>query len=312
MNIPRFLIIVMTAFILVMTSVLAQSTDNLFIFNSNPQNVTISIYVLNLGKFDISTGSFTADFYMSMRCERSCNSSSFEFVNGRAAFIDKIIDTDKEKFYRIQANLNSPVNLRQFPFDKQSMDIIIEDKIATTDSIVYISNDNESGIDESIVFTGWNIDGWETDVKEHYYKPYGETYSQYIFRINISRIRFNSFLKTFLPVFFIMLVTLFSYIIDPDKITNRLGIAGSSLVASVMFHVAITNQIPPVGYLTFADKFMILTYFVLLATFMINIAMLEFQELKKEKIVKKIHEKTEYSMLIIVPLLYVLLFLFLI
>ena len=38
--------------------------------------------------------------------------------------------------------------------------------------------------------------------------------------------------------------------------------------------------------------------------------MLEMQELKKNEIVEKIHKKTEYSMFIIVPILYILLFLF--
>lgn len=293
--------------------------DNPFIINNakpdseagglSGQKIDISIYVLNLGKFDISTGGFTADFYLLLKCPESCNSSNFEFMNGRASSFEKIIDGEREKFYRIQANLNSQVDLKRFPFDSQTMEIIIEDKAATIDEIVYRANREESGIDNGVVFTGWNIDGWESEVNEHYYPPYDERYSQYIFSIHISRIYFNSFLKTFLPVIFIVLVTLFSYVIDPDKISQRLGVAGSSLVAAVMFHVAITNQIPPVGYLTFADKFMMLTYFVLLATFFLNILMLELQELKKLDLVEKIHRRTEYSIPVIVPLLYAGLFL---
>jgi len=44
----------------------------------------ISIYILNLGKFDVGTGAFTADFYLSIVCEDNC-STDFEFMNGRAA-----------------------------------------------------------------------------------------------------------------------------------------------------------------------------------------------------------------------------------
>ena len=112
-----------------------------------------------------------------------------------------------------------------------------------------------------------------------------------------------------MPVFFILLVVLFSFILDPDKITTRLGMAGSSLVASVMFHISISNQIPPVGYLTFADKFMVLTYAILLATFIINVFMLEMQERKNSELVERVHRKTEYSVFVVVPLLYLLLFL---
>ncbi len=49
---------------------------------SEVNEVSIGIYILNLGKFDISTGSFTADFYMSMTCSKNCSEQDFEFANG--------------------------------------------------------------------------------------------------------------------------------------------------------------------------------------------------------------------------------------
>lgn len=271
------------------------------------QKVGVGVYVLNLGKFDVNTGSFTVDFYLSMKCEDAC-SNDFEFLNGRASSIDKIIDLPNEKFYRIQANLNSPVDLRSFPFDQQLMQIIIEDKKNVIDEIEYYPIKSETSIDDSIAFTGWNIDGFKSESKKHFYNIYNETYSQYVFTIGISRIGFNSFLKTFLPVLFIILIVTCTYIMDPDKISTRLAMVSSSLVATVMFHISISNQIPPVGYLTTADKFMILTYFVLFLSFLLNIILLELQEQKRTELVEKIHRKTEYAMFIVTPVIYVLFF----
>lgn len=279
-------------------------------FVAAQEDVQVGLYILNLGKFDIATGSFTADFYLSMKCETECSPENFEFMNGRASTVEKIIDEPNEKFYRIQANLNSPIDLKGFPFDSQKMQIILEDKEKTNEDLIYMTNLEESGIDPSIVFTGWNIDGWNASVQEHEYAVYNETYSQYLFTVDISRIVLNAFLKTFLPVIFIMLVVLFSFLIDPDKVSTRLTMAGSSLVASVMFHVSISNQIPPVGYLTFADKFMVLTYMVLLFSFIINVAMLELQERKKTELVERVHRRTEYAVFFVIPCLYLLLFFF--
>ncbi len=273
------------------------------------EEVSVGLYLLNLGKFDVSTGSYTADFYLHLKCQTAC-SSDFEFVNGRAASLDKIEDGSNDKFYRIQANLNSEVDLRRFPFDSQKIEMILEDKKNTIEKLVYHPLLEESGIDKSIAFTGWEIKGWKAEAGEHYYPVYNETYSQYKFSIDISRIAVNSFIKTFLPVIFILMVVLFSFLLDPDKLTTRIGMAGSSLVAAVMFHVSITNQIPAVGYLTFADKFMVLSYLVLLSSFVVNIAMLQLQELKKTDLVQKIHKKTEYSVFIIVPILFAVLFWF--
>jgi len=273
------------------------------------QKVDVSTYVLNLGKFDVATGAFTADFYLSMKCEDNCSGINFEFVNGRAASVDKITDEDNEKFYRIQANLNSPVDLKKFPFDRQQMQIILEDKKLTNSELVFSPDVGASGIDDSVVFPGWNIDGWKAEEKTHYYPVYDESYSQYVFSINISKIGINSFIKTFLPVVFIVLIIMCTFILDPDKIVTRLTMVSTGLVASVMFHISISNQIPPVGYLTMADKFMLLTYFFILASFTLDVIILELIEQNKKEIAEKFHRATEYAVFIIVPILYILLFL---
>ncbi|MFA5019945.1 MAG: hypothetical protein WC533_02500 [Candidatus Pacearchaeota archaeon] len=273
------------------------------------KNVTIGLYLLNLGKFDIATGAFTADFYLSFNCENTCPQLEFEFMNGRASSLEKIIDTPNEKFYRVQANLVSPIDLKKFPFDKQKLEIILEDKKKTTEELVYIPDEESSGIDESIIFIGWEMDNWTAYNKNHKYDIYGETYSQYVFEIPISRITVNAFFKTFLPITFIILVMLSSFVLDPDKITTRLAMVGSALVASVMFHVSLANQIPPVGYLTFIDKFMVLSYFVILMSFIFNVLLLELHEQKKDELVAKLHKATEFTMFILVPILYIILFL---
>jgi len=256
------------------------------------EEVKVGVYLLNLGKFDVSTGAFTADFYLSMICKNPCDTPKFEFVNGRASSIDKIIDEDNQKFYRIQAQLANNVDLKDFPFDKHTLTIELEDKEKTINELVYVINDEETGIDPDVKFVGWKLDSWNAKVVEHEYKVYGETYSKYIYSINISRVILNSILKTFIPVIFILFIALLSHLIAPDKVTNRLGINTGSLIASVMFHVNISNQIPPVGYLTFADKFMFITYFILLLSLISSILILQYYELKHHEKADIIHKKS--------------------
>ncbi len=278
--------------------------------DSTDKNIQVGLYLLNLGKFDISTGAFTADFYLSLKCKDVCPQQDFEFMNGRSASFEKLIDTPNEKFYRIQANLVSTIDLKKFPFDKQKLKIVIEDKKKTIEELNYVPNIEETGVDDSITFIGWNMDNWTAYTLEHNYNLYNETYSQYIFEVPISRITINAIFKTFLPIIFIILIMLSSFVLDPDKITTRLAMVGSALVASVMFHISLANQIPPVGYLTFIDKFMVLSYFVILLSFIFNVFLLELHEQKKDELVKKLHKSTEFTMFILVPLLYFLLFIF--
>lgn len=275
---------------------------------AKPQEVRVGVYVLSMGKLDVTTGAFSIDFYMSLKSDRPVP-ESFEFLNGRAASVDKIDDKPNEKFYRILANLSSPINFRRFPFDSQQLQIILEDKQKVAGELVYVPDLEETGLDDSVEFPGWRVTGWNAAAAKHRYTAYKEDYSQYVFNVGIERIKMNSFIKTFLPVLFLMLITVSSFILNPDQIVTRLATISSSLVASVMFHLSIAGQIPPVSYLTFADKFMMLTYFVLLVSFFLNIAIFVFQGKGRQEAAHRMHRWSERLMFAGVPLLYCLLFL---
>lgn len=272
-----------------------------------PQVIKVGIYVINMGKLEVATGAFSIDFYLSLKSDQPV-SETFEFFNGRAANIDKIIDKPNEKFYRILANLNSPIDFKHFPFDIQHLQLILEDKERNSKELVYVVNQKESGIDSSVYFPGWNMTGWKPMVADHNYPVYSESYSQYVFNVDIARVKMNSFIKTFLPVFFLMLTVISIFVLNPDQIITRLTTISSSLVASVMFHISIANQLPPVGYLTFADNFMLLTYFILLSGFFLNIGIFILQGRDQKELAKKFNRWVETLIFVGVPILYGLLF----
>lgn len=258
----------------------------------------IGIYVINAGKFDPQSGTYNVDFYMNMNCENNC-STDFEFTNGRATSIDKIIDLPNEKFYRIVATLQDPVDFRKFPFDSHTLSISLEDKFQTTQNMVYVPDLEKSGVEKEVQFVGWQFKNWSTKITEHYYKPYDETYSKYQFNINLEREALSSILKIFVPVLFIMLLNFFAHFPDPDKITTRITMHSSFLIAAVMFHVAIGNQLPALGYLTVADKFMFASYLSLAFSLFSAIVILELTEEKKTELVAKIHKMSGIASFII-------------
>jgi len=49
-----------------------------------------------------------------------------------------------------------------------------------------------------------------------------------------------------------------------------------------MFHLSSTSSLPPMGYLTLLDKFMLATYLVYLVNIAFSVAMVRFEEKKKE------------------------------
>jgi len=279
----------------------------LFYAQAAPEKVSIGLYLLDISKYDIRTGEFTADFYLDFHCNDNCSPEKFEFMNGRATSVSKDIDTPAEKFYRIQGTFASPVNLERYPFDKQKIQIVLEDKLKTSDKLIYITDDNGSGIDDSIVSPGWDIKDWSAVVDEHYYRPYDETYSRYTFTVDMERIRLNALLKTFVPLFFIIIISLASLLLTPEEMGFRITIGGSTLVTTVLLHLSMLSEIPPTPYLTFTDKFMFVTYTVLLLGFLVNMLILKLKERNSPGDVQKVQRITEW-MILLVPFVYIILF----
>jgi hypothetical protein len=89
--------------------------------------------------------------------------------------------------------------------------------------------------------------------------------------------------KAVIPVLIMMFVAAFSLLLKPKSASGRLTTATAGLSALVMFQVAQVGSLPPLGYLTRFDKFMIASYVVYLANIAFSVAMVRFEEKKNER-----------------------------
>jgi len=279
--------------------------------NDSQAKIKVGIYVLNIGKFDTSSGSYTVDFYLNLKCADNSTEcmSDFEFMNGRAISKELTIDTPHEKVYRIQADLADNVDLMDYPFDSHRLSINLEDTQRQTDELVYIADPGNSGIDPKVTLVGWELEGGDSNISEHHYETFNETYSFYSYGINIKRISLASILKIFVPVFFIVFIASLALLIKPENINNRLGMSTASLISAVMFHLSATSSIPPVGYITFADKFMLGTYAILLANLAWTVLLMRYTEKGQEKEAEKGYNAALITVPALTLLIYALIFL---
>ena len=130
---------------------------------------------------------------------------------------------------------------------------------------------------------GWVLKGHTAEIREHLYPVYKEQYSQYVFKLEIGRVIFASSLKTFLPVLVFLIVTLVSLLIAIEKADARITMNTALLIAAVMFHLSIQASLPPVGYLTLADKIMIATYAVIGTNLGLAVILMRLVLLKQEQ-----------------------------
>jgi hypothetical protein len=88
----------------------------------------------------------------------------------------------------------------------------------------------------------------------------------------------------------------------PDAAGERLALTSSTLVAAILYHISLNSAIPPVGYLTYADKFMIANYVIVSLSVGISAALMLLKD-KNEDVAQKLHLWTRWS----VPILWIVL-----
>src|SRR6266511_708163 len=121
-----------------------------------------------------------------------------------------------------------------------------------------------TAIDRDVIIAGWDLDpNWDARVEEHYYEAFKQSFSRYIFTIRIQKPPLSVILKVMVPALAMLFTGFLALLIQTEeskasRVVNRITISTSALTATILFYVNLTTSIPPVGYLTFADRFMII------------------------------------------------------
>lgn len=247
---------------------------------AEPVDVEVGILALTLGNYDVNKGTYVVDFYLMMRWDGDAaptdfSPEKFEFMNGRASAKERIYNaTDdetgmREVWYRIQANLYSEPDFSNFPYDTQSVNILLEDSVGNLSAMRYVPLTDWGGLDEDFTVAGWRVGEVVMVVEENDYK-FEETYSRLSFTVELTRERLSTTLKTLLPPVAFVLVSGLSFFLHPSKVGNRLGLGTSMVISAVMFHISQTVALPPLGRLILFDKIMLAVYVFLVGSLMVT------------------------------------------
>lgn len=301
-RIALFTLLLFVLSILLVTPVRAENIQP----QSSPEVVKVGIYLIRASGLDISTGGIDVDFYIDFVCEQLCDKKQdkFELINGTIKSSVLTEEDPTNPTYRVNATVFQRIDLKHYPFDNHDIKIIIESAGYQTKDVIYAINPDTTVIDPQVFILGWDLAPKPVaEISEKYYEAWGLTYSRYTFNAHLSKPALASWLKGILPAVFILLGSLLALFITAQNISSRVAIITSSLVASVLYHLNFTQRVPAIGYLTFADTFMIVNYIVLLISLALTIWMLRAANMDRKELIERIN-KVE---IIVIPALWLLL-----
>ena len=302
---------------------------------ATPGHVTVNVgeYIVNLGSFNVAQGSFAADFYLWFNWQGNYTDpgtttpfpANFELMNGAISKVtlveaDQNISGTGENYliYRVQAQMTDPVNLQNYPFDRHSLTIELEDENHNTSSLVYLPTSG-THLDPAVKLQGWDIHSSQVSavVIDHFYNTTfgypgqvsGETYSRFVVTVPIERPVFASVIQTFIPIVLILIVAFVSFFLKMEHFGTRISFNVLTLLTAAAFQITLTSGVPQFGFLTLADRLMISVYCLLVYSLIVTVGLATLSDEKRLHRVQRLNELSWIAfplvsfMLIVVQLL---------
>jgi hypothetical protein len=232
-----------------------------------PTEVTVTVAVTSFGNYDATQGTYVLDFYLVLEWDpanapANFTAANFEMANGRTSSRDlQFNETDEDTgvrrlWYRVQANLYSEPKYDWYPFDKQTLEVRIEDKVYTTADLVYVVGNGT--LEDNFRPAGWQVAGTGFTVIDNKYSFDEEPYSQARFVVTLQRTVLSGVLKVIVPpLAFVAISAVTFLLLGKDKIATRFALSGNMAISGILFHAAQSATLPSLSRLIFLDRYML-------------------------------------------------------
>ncbi|MFO0667336.1 MAG: hypothetical protein U0174_25525 [Polyangiaceae bacterium] len=233
-----------------------------------PTKAKVGLVIQEIREFNIQTGSFEAEFFLSITGDKDLPKIDPSFTNGHEVEAKAIADTPTFKLYHVSGKFTSPVDLRQYPFDTQKLVIEFEDQTAGVDQIVFEADKSRTSLDEGFNVASFGVASIGAHAYKHAYPARFDRddlyISRYKFELGLDRFATSAAFSVYIPAYIIVIISLIGLWVPPDELEVRSNAGAPMLAAAVLFHFSLIQSLPATGYLTRADKLMLGVYVALL------------------------------------------------
>ena len=246
-----------------------------------PEQVTVGVYVQNVQAVDLSTNSFSADFYIWLRW-RNPDIDAPAGVEVQNVFENWALT--KTEVYpeprkqpdgslvwlgRYQGNFNSPLSVSDYPFQNQTLRFVFEEAILNVEQLVYVPDKDPITVNPDITLAGYNFGKPRIAFDSHTYPtsfgdlestPQDRTYTRVVVEIPVTSPVTSGIFKTVLPLLIVLIAAALGVIIPASYVDSKVNVPITALIALVAMQFGVSSALPEVGYLPMIDLIYLLAY----------------------------------------------------
>jgi len=167
-------------------------------------------------------------------------------------------------------DFSQPMNLRDFPFDRQNLEIVLvnADSASFEEVEILPDPDMQSFVNHESSVVNWIITGSGITSEPHVF-PTGVTVRALSLGFSVQRQTEYHVIKFIAPLLLILVLSWVVFWLDPEEGGAQLGVAVTTCLTVIAYHLALGSSLPMIPYLTQMDVF------VFGATLLVFLAMLE-------------------------------------
>jgi hypothetical protein len=233
----------------------------------------VGVYFTSLYDLDLANKSFNADFWIwfnyrndsinPLESVEIANAKEYSFSNADVEEVNGIQWAE----HKCRAVLKKEWDLRHFPFDKQRLDVRIEDAIEDTSVLWYVADTTDSKYDTGIELDEWTISNFYVKTQSKTYETTfgnpelkgGSTYPAVVASFELRRKGLGLFFKLFVGIYVAYVISLMVFFMGPEN-QERFGLIVGALFAGVANKYIVDSIMPRTIMLTLPDKIHNLTF----------------------------------------------------
>lgn len=169
-------------------------------------------------------------------------------------------DGSVELTYGLSANFRTNLDLRRFPFDRQTLKVKVTSFAYDADLVLFTPNPEKLGFEPESTFEGMKILKVSSQAEKQVLAGWGETYSVFTASLDAERNTKFYFWAVFGPVILIFLISCAVFLVPPHQISERIGLCLTALLACIATQFALSFNLPQIPYMTLIDRLFLLTY----------------------------------------------------
>ena len=246
--------------------------------DGKPTEVQVVGAVLDIDKIDSAEQNFTLNFYAIFRWldPRLAHDgpgtdirSMSEVWNPRLTIINtqKYSANSKDEVeispeglvtYRLQVfgDFSQPMDLREFPQDRHVFEVPVVAAGYRPPEVALVADPRiDSFIAEKLSVADWKVSNMQGTPREVTLAN-GLKLPGFVFSFEGRRLVHHYVIKAITPLALIVMMSWVVFWIDPKQVPNQLGVAVTTVLTLIAYHIALSGRLPDIPYLTHMDKFL--------------------------------------------------------